>query len=134
MDEERGKAVARFLQQGEEILENTSARMQPDPEDRGVGYLYLTDRRLVWHLPDAVANPTGGVPVYIFREGAFADDILVLKMDVASGLDVLWFQLYPGPISASLVDRLFRLIGQSRASHGKNQFIRSTDPDELLMR
>lgn len=131
IDKTREKAIADILKSDERVLANTSVQMLPDPEDQRMGVLYLTNQRLVWHFPKALAGDKGGVPLYILRQGAYADDLLVLKMDV-SGMDTLWFQLYPGPISALLVDKVFGLADEFRRGQGKPPFIQSSDPDELL--
>jgi hypothetical protein len=121
-----------FLKPGERVIEHTSVRFLPDPEDRGIGVLYLTDLRLVWHLPSAIANPTGGIPLRLISEAAYADEVLAIRIDVVSGPPTLLFQLYPGPISDGMVEATFAAVDAARAENGQPLLRRSADPNNLL--
>ena len=130
IDAARIEAVAPYLQDGESVVANTSARMVPDPDDWGLGVIYVTNKRLVWYLPDAVEAGAGGIPFGVMDSAAYEDEILGVRLAGVSSTRVLLFQLYPGPISRALVEQLLSSAEAVRHTHGLN-FTRSRDVLDL---
>lgn len=127
IDENRVASIASYLKEDEVVLTNTSARLLPDVEGRGLGTVYLSNARLLWHLPDAVASGTGGLPYGVIDAVGFEDDLLGVRIAGVDSTRVLLFQLYPGPISQDLVERLVGSAAAARQKHGLS-FKRSSDP------